>query len=45
VELEEDLKRPAGQRGAFVGTEGTWLSVRSPEYGWGWVSAAYLDWA
>lgn len=45
VELVEDLKMPVGQRGATQNAEGTWLSVRSAEYGWGWVSAAYLDWA
>jgi hypothetical protein len=45
VELAEDVKMPVGQRSAVQNDEGTWLFVKTLDGSWGWVSAAYLDWA
>ena len=45
VELAEDVKMPAGQRSAIQNEEGTWLYVKTLDGSWGWVAAAYLDWA
>lgn len=41
----EDFTRPAGRHGLEQGTDGTWVFVRTPGGGTGWVNSAYLAWA